>query len=138
MSALTNTSKYDRLSNNLSNSTMSLNSPNRDINSNVKNRSSEESESDDDEDEEDEDASSKTTEETTESEVSRDTKDTKQSTKNQSSSFCEDDEAVEIRPVKAIPRKRSGLKPEPEKRNVPEQRPVPQVRFSKLINHMKK
>ncbi|XP_031619179.1 protein FAM92A-like [Contarinia nasturtii] len=146
MSALTKTTKYDKLTTNLSNSTMSLNSPNKDIHSNLKkdtHQSSEDSELDDEEEEEeDEDVSSKSTEETTESEVSRDTKDTRCSTENQSSSVCVDDnDDVQIRPVKAIPRKRSGQdKAEPEKeRSVPEQpRPVPQVRFSKMINHMKK
>lgn len=127
MSALaTNPQPLKRTS--LSNSTMSLSSPNK----NGKNRSSE-SESEDDDEEEEE--SIKSTEESTESdeEDSRDSSLTKPSTHN-ASSIYDDDDAVEIHPIKTLTKKKAGAKPQPEKRAAP----VPQVRFSKLVSHMKK
>lgn len=119
----------------LSNSTMSLSSPNKDLHlKGGRNRSSD-SESEDDEEEEEE--SIKSTEETTESEdeESRDSSLTKPSTINASSVYeDDDDDAVQVRPIKSLAKKNTGTKPHPEKRAAP----VPQVRFSKLVGHMKK
>lgn len=130
MSALaTNSQPLKRTS--LSNSTMSLSSPNK----NGKNLSIDSESEDDDEEEED---SIKSTEESTESddEDSRDSSLTKPSTHNASSIYDDDDDddAVEIRPIKELAKKKAGAKPQLEKRAAP----VPQVRFSKLVSHMKK
>lgn len=123
LSALANNSQPLKRSN-LSNSTMSLNSPNKDVKVNSK------IDSESEEEEDEEESITKSTEETSESEEeSMDTSQTKQSSENQSS-YIDDDEAVQIRPISAISRKKA----ENEKRNAP----VPQVRFSKLVNHMKK
>lgn len=123
----------------LSNSTMSLSSPNKDMNLKDRgNRSSDsESEEEEEDDDEEEEESLKSSEETTESEDedSRDSSMTKPSTVNASSvNDDDDDDAVEIRPIKTAAKKKVGIKPQPEKRAAP----VPQVRFSKLVSHMKK
>lgn len=127
MSALANNPQPLKRST-MANSTMSLTSPNKDmkINSKVDRDHSSVSESGDEEE-----SVTKSTEETSESEEdeSMDSSQTKHSSENRSS-YMDDDDAVQIRPISAISKKKA----ETEKRNAP----VPQVRFSKLINHMKK
>lgn len=117
----------------MSNSTMSLSSPNKDINSNGKNQLAD-SESDDDE-------SFKSTEESSESdeEESKCSSQTKQSSENQSSYLDDDyddddDDAVRVHRIKSTAKKQNEADLETGKRSAP----VPQVRFSKLVNHMKK
>lgn len=124
LSALANDSQPLKRSS-ISNSTISLSSPNKDINANGKNdkNHSRVSESDDEDEE-----YTKSTEETTEEsdeEESKGSSQTKQSSENHSS-----DNAVQVRPITAMSKKKA----EPGKRTAP----VPQVRFSKLVNHMKK
>lgn len=120
--------------NTMSNSTMSLSSPNKDINSIGRNQSAD-SESDDDE-------SSKSTEESSESdeEESKCSGQTKQSSENQSSYLDDDDDdddeddAVRVHQIKSTAKKHNDTALGAGKRSAP----VPQVRFSKLANHMKK
>lgn len=137
MSALTNSSSLQPLKRTtMSNSSMSLDSPKKDIISrNKKTVSDLESEEEDEEDEE----TSKSTDNSSDSddeEESKSSSQTKQSTENQSSHLEDedDDNAVQVRPMAGISKKKLEAKPEPLKRGAP----VPQVRFSKLVNHMKK
>ena len=125
-----NTNRLKRT--NLSKSTTSLNSPNRDIvESHARNgkKPMSGSESNDDDDDDD-DTMTKTSEETSESEAAQ--SDRSSQTK-QSSSHCTDDDSVQIRQLKDFPPKKSQLNPEPRKRTAP----TPQVRFSKLVSHIK-
>lgn len=118
---------------------MSLDSPNKDASLRDRNKvNGLESEEEDDEDEEDEETT-KSTEGSSDSddeEESRSSGQTKQSTENQSSHLEDedDDNAVQVRTIAEISKKKPETKPEPMKRGAP----VPQVRFSKLVNHMKK
>lgn len=130
MSALTNNAQPLRRSN-VSNSTMSLSSPNKDVDSNMKNGKNHSSDNDSDEDD-----TTKTTEETSESEeeMSEGSSQIKPSSENQSSYYeDEDDKAVQVRSVKEVARKRADASAVSGKRA-----PVPQVRFSKLVSHIKK
>lgn len=121
--------------NTLSNSAMSLNSPNNRIKSTLRNGmhksiDGETGEEDEDEDEEEEEGESiESTEVTTESDEELSSQ-TRESSELQSSMNGDDDDAAKVRPMKTLTMK----KPEPEKRTVP----VPQIRFSKLLNNTKK
>lgn len=119
----------------LSNSTMSLSSPNKDFKDRGHRSSDSESEEEDDEEEEEEEEESlKSSDETTGSE-DEDSSMTKPSTVNASSvndDDDDDDDAVELRPIKTAAKKKVDIKPQTERAA-----PVPQVRFSKLVSHMK-
>lgn len=136
MSALTNNLQQLKRTT-MSNSSMSLDSPNKDRSSRDTNKVSDlESEDEDDEDE-DEEETTKSTEGSSNSDdedESKSSSQTKQSTKNQSLDDEDDDNAVQVRPIAGISKKKPDIKPELQKRGAP----VPQVRFSKLVNHMKK
>lgn len=114
---------------NLSKSTMSLSSPNKDIiesharNGKIPSSGSESNDNDDD-------TVTKTSEEASESEATH--SDASSQTK-QSSSHCTDDDSVQIRQLKDAPPIKSQPNPEPRKRTAP----TPQVRFSKLVSHIK-
>lgn len=118
---------------NRSKSTLALTSPNRNIiETHMRNGKlpSSGSESNDD------DTITKTSDETSESEENQSdaSGQTKQSSENRSS-CCTDDDSVQIRPLKeedVSPRK-SAPHPEPRKRTIP----TPQVRFSKVVSHIK-
>lgn len=113
----------------MSNSTMSLSSPNKDSdekqNNNIHQTSDTESNEDD---------TTKTTDKSSESEEddSDDSSDTKLSSENQSSYYDEDNDVVQVRSIKEIPMKKSEPIIGTNKRTGP----VPQVRFSKLVNQM--
>lgn len=82
------------------------------------------------EDEEEEEVESiESTEVTTESDEELSSQ-TRESSELRSSINGDDDDAAKVRPMETLTMK----KPEPEKRTVP----VPQIRFSKLLNNMKK
>lgn len=125
LSALTNNSQPLKRSN-MSNSTMSLSSPNKDNDSNVKIGKKHLRENDSDE----YDDTTKTSEETSESEeeISARSSQTKQSS---SSYEDDDDEAVQVHSIKEIARKKADTIA--GKRAAP----VPQVRFSKQVSHSK-
>lgn len=127
MSALAN-NKQNMKRTNLSNSTMSLSSPNKDIDSNVRNDRNRLSESESDDDE-----TVRTTEETSESEEeqSEESSLTKPSTENHSSSYeDDDDDKVRVHSIK------EAIKKKP-KANLERTAPTPHVRFSKLVGHIK-
>lgn len=129
MSALTNSAQPRR--SNISNSTMSLSSPNRDIDSNMRNGKNHSSDNNSDEDD-----TTKTTDETSESEeeISEGSSQIKHSSENQSSYYEDEDvRAVQDRSTKEVAKKRADAIAVSGKRA-----PVPQVRFSKLVSHIKK
>lgn len=115
---------------NLSKSTTSLSSPSKDIiesharNGKMPSSGSESNDEDDDID----DTVTKTSEESSDSEAAH--SDVSSQTKA-SSSHCTDDDSVQIRRLKEPPSIRP--QPEPRKRTAP----TPQVRFSKIVNHIK-
>lgn len=113
---------------NLSNSTMSLSSPNKDLESNVRNGKHRSSDNESD--------ATKSSEGTSESdeELSGESSETKPSSENQSSYYDEDDDAVQVRSIKETLKKKTRSNGESGERAAP----VPQVRFSKLVSHMKK
>lgn len=135
MSALANNSQQLKRAN-LSNSTMSLNSPSKDAISKGRNRMNKSESEEEDEDEEETTKSTGQSSESDDEEESMGSSQTKQSTENQSSYLDEDDDdnAVQVRPITGLTKRKPDNKPEPQKRGAP----VPQVRFSKLVNHMKK
>lgn len=116
---------------NLSNSTMSLSSPNKDLESNVRNGKHRSSDN-----ESDEDDATKSSEGISESdeELSGESSETKPSSENPSSYYDEDDDAVQVRSIKETLKKKTRSNGESGERAAP----VPQVRFSKLVSHMKK
>lgn len=128
MNALATNNHVPRLKrSNLSKSTMSLSSPSKEIiESHARNGkiASSGSESNDDDD----DTVTKTSEETSDSEAAH--SDGSSQTK-QSSSHGTDDDSVQIRQLKDA----SSIKPQPEPRK--RTAPTPQVRFSKLVSHIK-
>lgn len=133
MSSLATNNHVPRLKRaNLSKSTMSLTSPNKDIiesharNGKIPSSGSESNDNDDDND----DTVTKTSEETSESEATH--SDVSSQTK-QSSGHCTDDDSVQIRQIKDAPPIKPKPNPEPRKRTTP----TPQVRFSKLVSHIK-
>lgn len=129
MSALANDSQKLKRTN-MSSSTMSLDSPNKDAIIGGRNRLNE-SESEGEEDDDEEETTKSQTSDSDDEEESIGSSQTKQS------SFLDeddDDNAVQVRPIAGITKQKPDNKPEPQKRGVP----VPQVRFSKLVNHMKK
>lgn len=127
LSALASNPQQPLKRTNLSNSTMSLSSPNK--NNHNMNGATSNSNSDSEE-------TSKSTEETSESEEEQSggSSQTKQSSENKTSYSEDDDDAVEVHPIKSMAKKKVDVTSEGDKRLAP----VPQVRFSKLVSHMKK
>lgn len=130
MSALATNNNAHRLKrSNLSKSTTSLSSPSKDIiESHVRNGKMPSSGSESNDDDDIDDTVTKTSEESSDSEVAH--SDESSQTK-QSSSHGTDDDSVQIRQMKEPLSMRP--QPEPRKRTVP----TPQVRFSKIVNHIK-
>lgn len=126
MSSLATNNNVNRLKrNNISKSTLSLSSPTKDIiESHARNGKiqSSGSESNDDDDE----TVTKTSEEMSDSEAAH--SDGSSQTKESSGT---DDDSVQIRQLKEAP----SIKPQPEPRK--RTAPTPQVRFSKLVSHIK-
>lgn len=116
---------------NLSKSSMALSSPNKDIvESHLRNGKRPQSASESN-DEDDDDTVTKTSEELS-SECESTHSDGSSQTK-QSSSHCTDDDSVQIRQLKDDTSMKCQPNPEPRKRTAP----TPQVRFSKLVSHIK-
>lgn len=108
---------------------MALNSPNKDISeTHVRNGKLPQSASDDDDDD---DTITKTTEETS-SETESTHSDMSSQIKH-SSGHSTDNDSVQIRQLNDEPTMKSQPNPEPKKRTAP----TPQVRFSKLVSHIK-